>query len=167
MKLFKSLCFVALSALSLSASAAVDGFQSYKFGMDIKTIKQQKMCALEKVNEDEYYCNNLSLGKIKTDAFLYFVSGKFERIAISIPIDAVEGIVQALSSKYKLSTELPDEALSPKPNQIYDMGFDNDTILLRLGYENDMTESVWLIYTTPDFNQKLSREQANEVKDAL
>ncbi|EPE64872.1 hypothetical protein AB6W78_10140 [Pasteurella multocida] len=72
-----------------------------------------------------------------------------------------------LSEKYPLSSELPDEVYKPQPNKIYDMGFEEDTILLRFSYENDMEESVWLIYTTPDFNEKLSKQQANDVKDEL
>lgn len=156
-----------LAAFSLNVVAAVDGVTPYKFGMNIKTVKHQKKCSLEKAEDETYYCEDYPLGKIKTNAFFYFISGKLERVAISLPVESVDGIAKALMNKYPLSSELPEEVNKPQPNQIYDMGFEDDTVLLRFGYENDMEESVWLIYTTPDFNEKLSKQQADDVKDEL
>lgn len=80
----------------------------------------------------------------------------------------IDGIGQALSEKYTLSSQPTQRELAnPKPNNVYDFGFDKDTILIRYTYDNDMTEEIFLIYTTPDFNNKLQTKDAQSVKDQL
>ena len=50
---------------------------------------------------------------------------------------------------------------------MYDFGFDKDTILVRYAYDNDMTEYILLIYSTPDFNDKIQEKDAQSVKAEL
>ena len=171
MKLLKTLAILSLATLS-SQSFAVDGFQKLKFGAsETEVRKAYKQCHWEKdkQEDDELYCTNFSLGTIKnTDAVFYFIDGKFERVAIDIPVINLEGIIQALSEKYSLSSQPKEKELAnPQPNNIYDFGFDKDTILIRYAYDNDMTEDIFLIYTTSDFHDKLQTKDAQSVKDQL
>lgn len=171
MKLFKALAVLSLAALP-SQSFAVDGFQKLKFGAsETEVRKAYKQCRWEKDKEadDELYCTNFSLGTIKnTEAVFYFIDGKFERVAIDIPAINIDGIIQALSNKYTLSSQpTKRELANPQPNNMYDFGFDKDTILVRYAYDNDMMEYILLIYSTSDFNDKIQEKDAQSVKDEL
>lgn len=165
MKRLKIGLLTALLSLSFSAFS-VDGYQKAKFGMSEKEVKSLYKCAWEK-DDDGLYCANFKLGNLKTEAWFYFLDDKFERAAFLIPDDNVEGVVQALKNKYKLSTPFPNEAKNPQPNQMYDAGFDNDTVIFRVGYENDMTEYSVLIYTSPEFDAKERHRQIKNVSDGL
>ena len=168
MKLLKALAVLSLATIS-SHSFAIDGFQNVKFGASKTEVRNAyQKCQWQK-DEDDLFCPNFTLGAIKdTGAYFYFIDDKFERIAINIPNVNIDGIGQALSEKYILSSQPAQRELAnPKPNNVYDFGFDKDTILIRYTYDNDMTEEIFLIYTTPDFNNKLQTKDAQSVKDQL
>lgn len=166
MKLLKSVLLASIATLSFN-TFAVDGYQKAKFGMSEQEVKKLYKCNWQKDDDNGIYCENFKLGSLNTEAWFYFIDNKFERAAFLIPDESIEGVTQAIQSKYRLSTPLPNEATNPQPNQMYDAGFDHDTVFIRFAYENDMSVSTLLIYSSPEFDEKETNRQKQKVNDAL
>lgn len=140
---------------------AVDGYKSLKFGMSMKQVANEKMCSFRVIKDDEeepyLECHDFSFGKTKTEAYAYFIDGKFMRLAIALPdYQAVDTVIAGLSEKYgqpsSSSTDQEFAAIEQTPNaQVY-MSFDNDMVYVLQESDEDRVQSALLIYTHSDFD---------------
>lgn len=156
-----------IALLSLSFSAfAVGGYQNAKFGISKQELKKIYHCNWQN-DEENLFCDDFKFGNLTTSAYFFFLDNKFERAAFEIPDDYVEGLIDGLKKKYRLSSPLPEEVNNPQPNQYYDLGFDDNTVIVRFSYENDMTESIFLMYSSDAYDNKSLQKQSDSFGDAL
>ncbi|MBP2844983.1 hypothetical protein J8655_05750 [Dickeya oryzae] len=143
---------IALSLLSLTASAA-DGYKNLKFGSSAATIRQQANCSLRGpetiMGQTVYICPDFSFADKKTQAIFSFNNDKFNRMAISITMADLPGVIEGLKSKYGMTAPLSAsdvDTFMNKPNTRVTARFDKNNITLMFDNSIDNQKSIYLVY---------------------
>lgn len=165
MKLLKSLLLIALSTFALNAFA-IDGYKEMKFGMTLEEVKKYSPCKLTKHKNipDSWACTDLPFMKTKTPMLVTFSEEKLVRVAINVPKNKAETVIEALKDKYKISSE---NHIEGKESEVR---FDNDTIIFRLAIGKsgrDEDYNVFLIYSQEGFAKKQSKKKVEDAKTDL
>lgn len=175
MKLTK---LVGLSCIILATSFnafAVDGYKSIKFGASKNTVKKSGICTFrgqttisDSVNTLD--CDDLSFSGSKASASAIFVDGKFERFAILIDESQILPLAGALNKKYgrpdrNSSTKAQWNAIDTTPNTQAFIWFDNGTVLLQVTNDANMNRESLLVYTAPDYSQKVMNTSSKSLAD--
>ena len=174
---------VKLSALLLcvagmfsSSAMAVDGYKDIKFGTPKEQVLKSKLCSFEKAPSGqpgvEYYgCSNFKFGGKKVEAAVFFIDGKFMRLAVVQEYDLTPGLLTQLIKKYGDPMELLDKQkfneLESQPNKTLDIMFDNKTVALRLMSDANYNKSALIMYSAADYNDQLIQVQQNSVSNDL
>lgn len=142
-----------------SPAMAVDGYKSLKFGMSMEQIVNEKICSFRALSDDEggqyLECSDFSFGKSHTDAYAYFVNGKFVQLDIVLPDYKAAGtVIAGLTEKYgspsSSSTEQELASIEQTPNaQVY-VAFDKDTVYVLQESDEDRVQTASLVYAHPD-----------------
>ncbi|MEC5319290.1 hypothetical protein VSX61_10105 [Brenneria populi subsp. brevivirga] len=172
----KSLALGLVLSVFSFTSSAVDGYKGVKFGSDVKTVLAAKWCNFKKYNENEtkgldaYYCENFKLSGKDSLAMAIFLDGKFERLSLTLNID-INSVIAALEKKYgnASSASTPEEVKKAMElgGSIY-IRYDNDTVIV-IGSRDIEAKKDYsqLVYTSPDYDKRLSELQAKELDNDL
>jgi uncharacterized protein HI_1492 len=171
MKLVK-LALVGIALAISTSSFAVDGYKDLKFGMSLAQVKKSKLCEkgwLELKKDLSYVCFTFKFGKGKSNAIAFFINDKLERIAI--PIDGQgsavsNGLLEKYGKPSSMTEGMPTDGKFP-PDSRWDFRFDNDTIIYRAAFDSSGKGSEYLIYTTPDFDNKTMEQEKQTISDDL
>lgn len=164
---------ILIASLLTSNAFAVDGYKEFKFGMTKADVKKAFKCNWYKEpspDMDILACDKYPFSKKNTGIGLFFIDEKLERLALVIPgpIGNETGIIQGLMEKYKLSTPADLHKLqNPQPNDVIDAKWDNDTVIFRYIFDNLMNITMLLMYSSPDFDEKLIKSQKESSKSDL
>ncbi|QHP82375.1 hypothetical protein EO763_22190 [Pectobacterium odoriferum] len=172
---FKIIIGVFLSALSFS-STAVDGYKDVKFGADVNTVLAANLCSLKK-NEsgkikgvESYYCTDFKFSGSDTLAIVFFLNGKFERLAINLNAN-IDAVASALGKRYGKPSSLstPEEADWALANggAIY-IRYDNDTVFITAHRDASTRKDLGqLIYTSPSYANLMKLLQEKNLENDL
>ncbi|MFD3249444.1 hypothetical protein [Rahnella aquatilis] len=168
---------VILGLLIAAPSAyAVDGYKNIKFGSSIDEVKNAHVCSMKDYKADtpgmdSIVCNDFKFSGGKTQAFAIFLNGKFERFAILLRNNDTDAIITGLKDKYGTpsSTSSQDELQEAVKNggNIF-IKFDNDTVVFQGSRDSEtLKDTGFLIYTTSDYDSKLTSLKSKEFKEDL
>ncbi|MEX9876040.1 hypothetical protein AB7X03_21790 [Providencia rettgeri] len=166
---------ITVCALLLSMGAqAVDGYKNIKFGSQIKDVMNANLCSFKQyrnVNNNDkfltYRCDDFVFESIKTSAIAGFINGEFNRLIIDVnpkkysPEDLLNKLwlEYGLASGYSQCAKDNSCFTSGEPLEVY---HDNNTVILTEEKNvNTGGSSAYLIYTTPDFFEKLDAIKHN------
>lgn len=179
MKFFNKLWLVAgfFGAITASPMAlAVDGYQDLKFGMSQKQVLAKTQCSMQRHESGfagvEYYgCGDFTFGGKLVEAGAFFIDDTFLRFVIVPPVDDAFGLMEALTNKFgrpsSSSTQAEFEAVDNHPNREAFLAFDQDTVYLRLMSDENYAQNIYLIYTSPQYEKLLVRNQKSSIMDDL
>ena len=155
----------AVALLAFSASAmAVDGYKNLKFGMSEKDALSTKTCSFRKSHPDDkgvdtYFCTDFKAGGKRTNALILFIDGKLARFGFNQSADDALAIMQAMKEKYGEPIDPPStdqlRSLERVPNDSVDINFDNNTVTIRLTTDDNLNQSILILYSAADFDQKM------------
>ncbi|MCP3943498.1 MAG: hypothetical protein GY710_18740 [Desulfobacteraceae bacterium] len=157
-------------------ATAVDGYKNLKFGMSIKQIIASNVCTLEKsesgqVGVEFYGCDDFMFGNEAVEAAVFFIDGKFLRFAIVPSVDVALSLVNGLAKKYgnpsSSSTQKEFEAIDTLPNREAFLAYDKNTIYLKLMSDENYIQSAILLYTSPDYDVLLLKNQQKSISNDL
>ncbi|WP_421173785.1 hypothetical protein [Aeromonas enteropelogenes] len=176
MRFFSAVLILGVVFGGVTPAMAVDGYKSLKFGMTMKQVANEKTCSFRAFSDDgeepALECDDFTFGKTKTNAYAYFIDGKFMRFVIDLPdYRDIDAVVSGLSEKYgeqtSSSTEQEFSAIEQTPNaQVY-MSFDKDTVYVMQVSDEDMNQSAMLVYTDINFDDLNENRAKNAVSDDL
>lgn len=153
---------------------AVDGYKNFKFGISQKQLIKESSWALTEIKMGDGVTalgsEDFNFGGSKVTAFFYFIDDKFLRIAIEVPIDNAQAVAEGLNSKYEISSRSPQstfEAVDNHPNMEAFLAFDGDTIYLNLASDEMSNNTAMLLYTSPEFDTLLLKNQKESLRDDL
>lgn len=155
-----------ISAMAMPVMA-VDGYKNLKFGMSQKEVKDSKICKFNNVgNEGSLACEDFSFSGKKTVAMVFFIDGKFVRLGIVLKnSDQFLSVANGLREKYgEPSSPATREQITnvyELPNQKLDIGYDNDTVVLRMNSDEFNSKKYLLMYTLNNYDE-LSMAEENE-----
>lgn len=164
--------FLSLGTIT-STGFAVDGYKELKFGSTIEQVKKSKICQSKWMNLPNeglltLGCTKFKFGKDLTYGYAFFIDKKLARISVIVPRNKVLSVSEGMLEKYGPPSSQPENA--PKeyiPNTNWDVGFDNDTVIYRLSIDAKGIDTTLLIYTTPDFDEKIKQKNKADIKDDL
>lgn len=161
--------FAALALVVSMQAQAVDGYKDLKFGMTKQEIQKKKPCTLfpgtgAPAGAESLECVDYSFVGSRVRAGFFFINGKFERIGMMIDAAQAAGLMNSLVSKYgppsSASTQEQFSTVDTTPGASAYAGFDNNTIYLRIMADKAMNKTAVLIYTSPDYNDKIAKHQS-------
>jgi len=166
--------FLMTSILLTDHLYAVDGYKNFKFGISKKQLMKESSWALteSKIGNEvtALGSEDFNFGGGKVAAFFYFIDDRFLRIAIEVPIDKALAVVEGLSSKYEISSGSPQsafEAVDNHPNMEAFLAFDKDTIYLYYTSDEISNKTAMLLYTSPEFDALLLKNQKESLSNDL
>lgn len=155
----------AAALLAFSASSmAVDGYKNLKFGMSEKDALSTKTCSFKKTPSgqkglDFFSCENFKFGGKDASAGIFFIDGKLARFGFEQPVDDAIAFIETMKEKYGEPINPPSmsslQALQRVPNSTVDVNFDNNTVSIRFISDADLNQGMLVMYSIPDYNQKL------------
>ena len=98
-------CTLAITIISTNAFA-VDGYKNLKFGMSIEEVLKagKELCSFQKVQEKKqlsmYGCTDFTFAGEETKLYTYFVKGILLRVAVDVPVEKVDAIMNSLMKKF-------------------------------------------------------------------
>jgi hypothetical protein len=153
---------------------AVSGYKDFKFGMSksqVKKLTSDCTNAEQFTGGMEALACSLNVGGQKRIAFFYFPGGKLMRIGISYEAVEAKGLASALVDKYGPPSTPPNieqlGLVDTMPNMSSDIAFDDDTVILRFTSDENMKQSILMIYTSPLYDSAVTNETSNKLKDDL
>lgn len=161
-----------ISSVFSMSSFAVDGYKELKFGMTTEEVLNTEICTFQSlINTKEFEsvkfaaCTDFQFGGESVPAVAYFINGEFLRFGIEVgaTVDRMLSLMLSLMNKYGLPSTMPSEdelsAVETLPNRKAYIGFDKDTVFL--GYQSDenYSQTVFLIYTSPKYETLLISNQ--------
>ncbi|MGC8341830.1 hypothetical protein [Pantoea ananatis] len=173
----KLMMSVAISMFIFSSTSyAVDGYKGVKFGSSLSELKAAKLCSWKKwegkqtKNLQSYYCQDFNFSGQNTIAFAVFYNDKFQRLAISINQN-VDPVMKALTKKYgtpsSTSSQQDYQDVMKFGGSVF-VKFDNNTVIVAGNYDVDTNKQTGqLIYSSPDYEQLLSKLQQESVENDL
>ncbi len=176
MKSGKKLISCILGLLLSTPAIAVDGYKNLKFGMSTKQIMETNICTFKKTASsvpgvEIYTCNNFKFGGETVEAGAFFIDNKFKRLFIVPSMTVAIGLGQGLSDKYGApSSSSPRESFAKvdnTPNTEAYLGFDGNTVLLRIMSDENNLQSAFLIYTSSDYEKVLGDIQKKSLSNDL
>lgn len=165
-----------IASLHAGLSQAVDGYKDLHFGDSKQTVLESKICTLTPrtapIEGLEYYsCPDFKLGKDSLEAGLFFIDNRFLRLSIVTPVEKSFLIAQGLTEKYgPPSSQSPSDhfiKLESQSNSHAFMAFDNNTVFYRFSTNADMKRQALLIYTSPDYEKILVKQQLKGINPDL
>ncbi|TWI54828.1 hypothetical protein IQ22_01731 [Pseudomonas duriflava] len=159
-----------------SLAYAVDGYKNLHFGDTKQTVLASKLCTLTAKRSaidglDYYGCADFKLGKDIVEAGFFFIDDQFLRLSIVTPPEKSFLIAQGLNEKYgPPSSQSTAEAfiqLEKKPNHQAFLAFDHNTIFYKFSTTATMKRQALLIYTAPDYEQRLLKKQIQKINPDL
>ena len=158
-----------------SLAHAVDGYKNFKFEMS--PIEVQKLANIELTRTDQgngiilYQGENFPFAVENVDIAFFFIENKLLRIGFEIPIDKALPTIEALTEKYgkpfSQSDQATFEAVDNIPNSEAFMGFDKDTIFVKIMSDEKNKQTSIVIYTSPKYEQLMLKNQKEKIKDDL
>ena len=149
-----------------SLAHAVDGYKNFKFEMS--PIEVQKLANIELIL---YQGENFPFAGENVDIAFFFIENKLLRIGFEIPIDKALPTIEALTEKYgkpfSQSDQATFEAVDNIPNSEAFMGFDKDTIFVKIMSDEKNKQTSIVIYTSPKYEQLMLKNQKEKIKDDL
>jgi hypothetical protein len=165
-----------LAALTMPVMA-VDGYKNLKFGMSPKEVIKTKTCRFGALETDDNQlqrmsCMDFNFSGGKTFGQALFIDNKLVRVGIMLKDEnQLTSVIKGVSKKYgEPSTPMSREdfvAVSSMPNQTADVGFDNDTVMLRLMSDANNNQTYLLMYTVNNYDQLLDEIAAKANSDDL
>ncbi|MGJ3350213.1 hypothetical protein JC794_03895 [Morganella morganii] len=162
-------------ALTAVGAMAVDGYKGVKFGSSFEKIKSAGLCSFVPYKQNSvshvslYQCTDFRFSGKNTIAMVSLLDNKFSRLVIVVNNGSIQSLYAALSEKYgepsflSSSEEVQQSMVTGEP--VY-VKFDNDTVIIKVEKVNGIEVST-LIYTVPDFEQKVSDIQKNNISDDI
>lgn len=156
---------------------SVDGYKNLKFGIKKEAVKKSKLCSFKEdppSNGDPVEtleCSDFKFNNTNTNAYAYFINGKFLRFAFDAQVDQLSSLIAAMSEKYGApSSGSSDEeflAVDKYPDRKARILFDKDTITV--GVFSDKIGRQWgvVIYSSPEYERLLVKKQKAGMKDSL
>ncbi|WP_274369945.1 hypothetical protein [Morganella morganii] len=162
-------------ALTAAGSMAVDGYKNVKFGSSFEILKSAKLCDFQKASKQSghkkmvmYNCLDFQFDGNQTIAAASFIDDEFGKLQIMVN-SPIESVLGALYKKYgspsSSSTEDEIQQAIITGHPIY-IRFDNDTVNVKIERVNKI-DLVSLIYTSPEFDKKMSETQASNISDDI
>ncbi|MCG3884097.1 hypothetical protein I3271_05305 [Photobacterium leiognathi] len=171
MKLLKKSIIAMTLFLGVSTQAnAVTGYKDLMFGSLPDEVKTSGVCTFNSTSTiskgvTALACDDLPFSHSTTSAAAIFVDGMMERFAIEVNIDQLMPLVTALREKYGEPT--PKSSSRATWNRIdTDAGleaylwFDNNTVLVQVTNDAQMNKTIFLIYTSKDYDDKVNNLQS-------
>lgn len=165
-----------LLAMIATGAAAVDGYKGVKFGSSFDDLQSAKLCDFERASRQPnnknvvlFNCLNFQFADSNTMAAASFIDDKFSRLVIVVDNGSIQSLYGALSEKYgepsffSSSVDVQKSMTTGEPVYIK---FDNDTVIIKVEKVNGI-EVATLIYSAPDFDQKISEFQKNKISDDI
>ena len=162
-------------ALASNAALAVDGYKNLKFGMSQEDVNNTNICTLSPQNLDvqgveALGCTDLQFGGKSRMAVMAFMDNKLERVMVIQDAGSIEGLLAGLSEKYGAPSSVPSAEELQRVNATggsIEVKFDGDTVIVRGTIAHDKSETVLLMYSTPDYDEKLAQQQKGELQSDL
>ncbi|NVJ66200.1 MAG: hypothetical protein HWE16_06905 [Gammaproteobacteria bacterium] len=175
MKRYLALALGVMAVLSTPVHA-VDGYKDLKFGMSLKEVKESGYCDF--IQEDSGQkgvdflgCANLKFSGDEVPAVAFFINDKLLRFGLEPSIDEVMGLMNALANKYGGVSSQSDEqefnAVDQYPNREAYIAFDNDTVVLKIASDEYGNQGALLMYTSPEYDIQLLKNQEKAFSDDL
>lgn len=171
---FLSACLVGLLS---QPAIAVDGYKGVKFGASEAELLSKNLCTMTKGPEyvqgvSMYQCNDFKLGAATTNAYAYFIDGKFLRFGIDLDWNGnMKSVGSGLVSKYgeasSSSTREQIRAVDTTPNASAYIAFDNDTVYINMESDERMNYAAMLIYSDLSFNSLFEQKRIAELSNDL
>lgn len=167
---------ILLAALTMPVMA-VDGYKNLKFGMSPKEVKNTRTCHFGPLETDDNQLQHMSCMDFKfsggmTFGQTLFIDNKLVRVGIMLKDEnQLTSVIKGISNKYgEPSTKMRKEdfmAVTKMPNQTADVGFDNDTVMIRLTSDANNNQTYLLMYTVNNYDQLLDDVAAKANRDDL
>ena len=161
-----------ISSVFSMSSIAVDGYKELKFGMTTEQVLNSGICtfdSLTKFVEPDFVeiapCTDFQFGGESVLAEAYFINGEFLRFGIYVraAADMVQSLMKSLTNKYGAPSTMPSKdeilAVDTLPNRNAYIGFDKDTVFLGFQSDENYSQIVILIYTSPKYEILLISNQ--------
>lgn len=170
----KRFFLVLVLVLAAPPVMAIDGYKGMKFGMSKKEALQNKPCTFVPAPSanpvvEHYYCNDLPFSGDKVAASAFFVRGEFLRFSILTTSTDIVATAKALTAKYgeAQSMEGDPQKVGVVPGAELRAVFDSGTIEVMLKTAPSLKVNSFLIYTDPNFEDKLTDAAAKELVNEL
>ncbi|HHQ4915634.1 TPA: hypothetical protein ACSPZ8_000516 [Aeromonas hydrophila] len=173
----KNMIPVALVSAVLSCQVqAVDGYKNVKFGASTKEVMESGLCSFSPVDYGikgvtSLECDDLPFGGDKVSAAAFFIGDKFLRFAVESDVEKAVGLRDSLIKKYgKPSSMSPAQyftAIDTTPNTEAFIAFDRDTVFMKLENDEQMKQSVTLLYTDKSYEKLLSSDESSALSEDL
>ena len=94
------------------------------------------------------------------------------RVAVDVPVEKIDAIMNSLAKKYtivakKVPSQQRFKKLDTHPNQQVDIHFENSTIIVRMMSDENINQSVLLIYTDPNFHKEVEKLTEKDVESDI
>lgn len=176
MRFFKKAMFIIAAVLFANSAHSVDGYKNMKFGMSKQDIIRMKPCALfpgagAPLGVENQQCIDFVFAGSRVTAAFFFVEEKLERVGFMLEKNQMMGLFESLTKKYgppsSSSTQAQLNAVDTTPNSSGFVAFDNNTVYLRFMSDATLRQSGVLIYTSPDYEEKVKAFQAAAANDDI
>ncbi len=140
--------------------------------MTAEQVLNSKICTFQSLMKSDDYefvefaaCTDFQFGGESVLAAAYFVNGEFLRFGINVraTADMVQSLMKSLMNKYGAPSTMPSEdelnAVDTLPNRVAFIGFDKDTVFLGFESDENYSQTVVLIYTSPKYELLLISNQ--------
>lgn len=150
--------------LASDAALAVDGFQSWKFGMTLGEVKSKNLCNLKIQGKsgkqiETYSCDDFNFNKHNTTAVLYFIDKKLERVILAVgkSYSDMESVAIHLRGEFGSPTAMYDlkaiKAFNAGLRDELSIGFEANTVFLKFFKYNEQAQ-VTMTYSSEDYYNK-------------
>jgi hypothetical protein len=167
----------AAALLAFSASSmAVDGYKNLKFGMTAKEALSTKTCSFRAGSSgqkgvDMYICDDFKIGGHKVLGYMFFIDSKLARFAFQQPIADAISVLEAIKKKYGEPLNPPSRealrTLDNIPNSSVEVDYDNATVAVRFTSDERLYQRMWVMYSIPDYNEKLISLKDSQISSDL
>lgn len=170
---FFSICLIGILS---QPALAVDGYKDVKFGASEKEWISKGICSMSRAPDyvsgiSMWQCHDFRLAGGMTNAYAYFIDGKFSRLGIDLAWGDMAKVSDGLFEKYgplsSRSTQEQIAALDSQPNALAYIAFDKDTVYISMGTDGNLNKSAMLVYTDPSFDRLSAEKQQAALADAL
>lgn len=90
---------------------------------------------------------------------VFFMDGKLARFGFEQPANDAAAFLETMVQKYGRPIDPPSmdrlRALERIPNDAVDVNFDNNTVTIRFTTDAYLNQRMVIMYSIPDYNQKL------------
>lgn len=165
-----------MATMMAHSAHAVDGYKNLKFGMSKQEVIKLKPCTLfpgagAPLGVENQQCVDFVFAGSRVTAAFFFVEEKLERVGFMLEKNQTLGLFESLTKKYgppsSSSTQAQLNAVDTTPNSSGFVAFDNNTVYLRFMSDAAMRQSGVLIYTSPDYEEKVKAFQAAAADDDI